>query len=312
MLIRRPGAARLRPRHVVAALAGLSALGPRVARADDQTALCEAAYEQTQVLRAAGKLAAARREALSCAVDACPSVVRKDCTTWVGEIDQSLPTIAIHVTNADGCDETSARVSIDGAVIAEANAGRAFPVDPGEHELHVELPSGSTQSRHLVVAQGEKSRAIPVTFAPAGTVCGAPHAPSPPPGLPPGARPTTPSSPPPSSRPPAVESRPWTAPTIAFGAIGLASAAASITLGSVGLARRSSICDATGCDPDKTGGVRALFIGSDVCTGVAVASLTTALILHLTRPTVRTAAALETPRFGVSPHGAFVAIGGSL
>src|SRR5438552_3616838 len=87
---------------------------------------CIAAYEATQQLRKDGKLSAAREKALFCAQDGCPNVIRDDCTAWVGEIDKSVSTIVLVVTDPAGKDVVDVTVTLDGTTVKSKLDGKAI------------------------------------------------------------------------------------------------------------------------------------------------------------------------------------------
>lgn len=67
-------------------------LAPRTAYAADKQA-CIAGYEATQKLKKDGKLSEARKQALVCAQDGCPSALRDECAGWAVELEKAMPSI---------------------------------------------------------------------------------------------------------------------------------------------------------------------------------------------------------------------------
>ena len=57
---------------------------------------CKQAYEAAQEHRLAKRLIEARHELRACVVDACPAFVRKDCGTWLDEVEAAIPTFEAH------------------------------------------------------------------------------------------------------------------------------------------------------------------------------------------------------------------------
>jgi len=125
---------------------------------------CLDAYEQGQVLRQDGKLRAAREKLLVCAAASCPRVTTTDCARWLGETDQSLPTIVVHATDASGRELVDVQTTFDGALLAPRADGRAVAVDPGEHVLRFERADAPPIERRFVFREGEKDRAIGVQW----------------------------------------------------------------------------------------------------------------------------------------------------
>lgn len=135
-----------------------------LARADGVVETCIENAERGQEERDAGKLLGARDRFLACAADGCPEVIRLDCTTWKADVDKQLPSIVPRVRDAKGRDLLDYDLTIDGKAVSEHGAGRAIPVDPGEHRLrwsrHGEVPVDQA----IVVRVGEKNRLVDVAF----------------------------------------------------------------------------------------------------------------------------------------------------
>ncbi|MDB4942210.1 MAG: hypothetical protein JWP97_1744 [Labilithrix sp.] len=144
------------------------------ARADDVAstkAACVAQLDRAQALQSARKLEGARAEYLACTADACPELVREDCTRSLVELDRSLPTL-VFAAREGGRDLVDVRVLLDGRAVASALDGHAVPVDPGLHSARFERPGGGTVEIGIVAREGEKNRAVSASFP-------APLAPSP-------------------------------------------------------------------------------------------------------------------------------------
>ena len=77
---------------LLVALGASATLATTAALADDKAA-CLSASQQAQNLRDAHKLVEARAQLRVCARKECPAVVQRDCLTWLGEVERSLPTV---------------------------------------------------------------------------------------------------------------------------------------------------------------------------------------------------------------------------
>jgi hypothetical protein len=225
---------------------------PSLARAADPQA-CVEAYEEGQKLRSEGSLQAAKERFLICADPGCPAITKSDCTTWVSEVDQSQPTIIFAVTDREGKDVTSVRISVDGKLLLESLDGKAKPIDPGSHRIVVELDGEAPVERELVVREGEKNRKVDFSFAPeqaggAGSGGGS------------------------------ISPATWV-----LGGIGVAGIAVFATFGALGLSEKSdaeTTC-APNCTDDEVGSIRTKFIIGDIGLGVGVASLAAAVIVGI-------------------------------
>jgi len=225
------------------------ALAPRIAVAASK-AECVAAYEEGQQLRAKGALRDAREEFLVCADPACPNATRGQCTQWVTEVDQSMPTVTFAVTE-DGKDVTDVAVFVDDKPLATSLDGKALPIDPGAHKVRVERGAEKT-TMDVVIREGEKNRALELTLGEKGPT------PQPEQGL--------------GSLSPGV----WV-----LGGIGVAGLGLFGVMGGVGLSEKSDAEDtcAPNCSDSEVGSIRAKFIVADVALGVGIASLGGAVIL---------------------------------
>ncbi len=284
---------RSRPGVLLASLAGCAAaLLPVPAHAVTKKE-CAAAYEETQSLQKDGKLAEARSKALFCSQDACPAVVKTDCSKWLGEIEASLPTVVFSVIGPDGQETASAQVMMDGRSLAARSDGKAVAADPGEHRFRFELSGSPAIERTLVLREGEKLRKIEVSFA--ATAKGPTGEEGPEKTAPQGAgAPVVP---------------------IVVGALGVAAIGVGATFGALGLMEQGDLektC-APECTADRVDGVRTKLLVADVAGGAGIAALGTALIVYLvTRPSVPAAArqAASHVRVGAraSSHGGFATI----
>jgi len=154
----------LRRALTLGALAASMALGTvtRPARADDKAA-CLAAYDQAQKLRSSGKLGEAREQLASCSRNECPPLVRQDCAQWTAEVLAALPSVVFGARDAQGHDLIAVRVSVDGVVVARRLDGKPISLDPGAHEFTFES-EGASVKQSVLIREGEKNRAITVTF----------------------------------------------------------------------------------------------------------------------------------------------------
>lgn len=248
---------------LIASLAGCAAgLAPSPAQAVTKKE-CAAAYEETQALQRDGKLQEARAKALFCSQDACPAVVRNDCSKWLGEIETSLPTVVFSAIDAGGQETAAASVTMDGEPLVPRTDGKAVAVDPGEHRFRFELAGAAPIERTLVLREGEKLRRIEVSFAAAKA---APEKEKPKPAEPGAGAPVLP---------------------IVLGGIGVAAIGVGATFGALGLSEKGDLektC-APGCTGDRVDSVRTKLLVADITVAAGLAALGTATILYLvTRP----------------------------
>jgi hypothetical protein len=240
------------------------------AHADDK-AECLDAYEKAQRVRQEGKLRESKKQLGICARDSCPASIRKDCGRWLDEVDQSIPTIVLRATGANGEDLADVSVTMDGETIATSLTGAALAIDPGPHKF-VFTPAGRPPvTLDAVVAEGDKRRVVTMQLdASAATTS--------PPG---------PSQPPFDREQPGVviSERPVPVLTWVLGGVGL------VSLGGFGffaLRGGSTRSDLDSCRPfcsqDDIDASKQNYVIGDVFLGVSIAALAGAVILYVTRP----------------------------
>jgi hypothetical protein len=147
------------------------------ARAEVTAEQCDDALSAAPKSRSSGKLVEALRLYQLCAQDAC-TLTSRFCREKLSEIND-VPSVVISVKDSTGADVIAATASIDGGAALRID-GREIPIDPGPHVITV-VAGARTQRTEVLVAVGQKNRAIQVTFdpvAPATPVVAAPPPPS--------------------------------------------------------------------------------------------------------------------------------------
>ena len=249
------------------------------ALADDNT--CIQSYEQTQTLRRAGKLREARAEAAKCAAETCPAVLAKDCTKWLSEIDQSIPTVVFEVKSASGEELTNVRVLEDGNVLAEKLDGKSVTLDVGPHTFRFESTEGKglPNEQKMVIHEGDKNRKISVTLASPASV---------------------------KSTPAEKPERPIPIATYVFGGAAIVSLGVG-TVFALGGASKESDLDACrpACSADAVNDASTSYAVADILLTAGVVSAIAAATIFVTRPTVSARAAAATPLSRRRPGLAF-------
>jgi hypothetical protein len=276
--------------HVNRALA-VTALGTallvRSVPADAQERrACAAAYEQAQRLRVEAHLLDARDALIRCSQPTCPAAAQVDCTRWLGEVEESIPTLAVVVRDQHGQD-VDAEASIDARPIALD--GHAIPVDPGAHVLRVVRTGGASREQRVTAVQGRKNQVVEVIF----------ETPATPSTIPPPVRPEprTVSAPAPaeSARAEIVSNdRPVPALTYVLGGVAVAAGTSFAIFGIMANGRERelrSTCQPV-CDPSDVSDVRTMQLVADISLGAAVAAAGGALWTFLARPSRARGAAL--------------------
>jgi hypothetical protein len=226
---------------------------------------CVSAYERAQDLRRTGKLIDAREALITCSQPACPSAATIDCTRWLGEVEQSLPSVVVSAHDARGREVSDLRVLVDGAPLPAAPSGLATPIDPGAHTFRYESSLGPAIEERITIREGEKNRAVSVTLGPAPSPAAASGAPS-----------------------SAASSRPVPALAWVLGGVGVAGFAVLAGFGASSLADENALREtcAPHCALDDVHAIRVKHTLADIGLGVGVASLGVATVLFFTRPAV--------------------------
>ena len=261
---------------VVAALAVALFSMPTFAHADEADE-CAAAAEESQSLVAKKQLVQARSDLVRCARDTCPSVIKKDCVTWLDDLDKKLPSVVLGAKTPAGDDLSDVTVTINGAPFVTKLDGTAMPIDPGETVFRFTTPGAPPVEKKLVIAEGEKARPLAVVLAKGGE----PVAPV-----------ETTSA--------AVKVAPW----VLVG-VSAASLAGFGVLQGVARGERSKLDDGCGktktCNDSELSPIRGKFVGSAVLFGVSIASLTAAVGIWVFAPLAKPSAPKVS--FGVGPDG---------
>lgn len=128
-----------------------------------QTDACSQAYEKAQEERAAGRLSSAIAQLQVCIDTSCPPFIREDCSRWMNETEEALPSVVFAVRR-DGQDQMEAEVTCDGTMLAQSLDGKAVPLDPGPHTFTFSIPGFAPVERQLLIREGERNRRIEVDF----------------------------------------------------------------------------------------------------------------------------------------------------
>src|SRR5262249_34903159 len=86
--------------------------------------------------------------------------VRDECQNLAQKMEASLSTVVVVLVDAKGNDVTGARVLVDDKKSAEPLDGHALILDPGNHHLVVETPTGASIEQTVLAREGEKNRRL--------------------------------------------------------------------------------------------------------------------------------------------------------
>ncbi|MDX2052392.1 MAG: hypothetical protein SFV15_08385 [Polyangiaceae bacterium] len=245
---------------LVGAIAAVSVLSPD-AQAQSIDA-CVSSNADGQVLQNQGQLLAAVEKFQSCAVQACPEEIRRDCGTAMLAARAIVPSVVIAVRRGDE-DVMDALVLIDNSRNPVRLDGRPIELDPGPHVIRVHHGDKDAIERQLVLRQGERNRLVsielPIRTRPTPV---APTRPAPP------SQPEHPS-PLPSRRPPTA--------TLIAGGVGVVGAGLFGAFAWAGKVQEAELerCRPA-CESSSVHVMRQRYLIADVSLGVSVLSFATA------------------------------------
>jgi hypothetical protein len=231
---------------------------PAEASQEDGVVACVRAAEDAQSVRSAHRLRAAFKHLLVCSQSNCPTVIRKDCSYWLAEVEKLLPSVTVQAVDKDGRDLTDVSVTMDGEPLVSRLDGLAVRVDPGARTFRFEHVGSTPIEQTIVIREGQKGRLIRITFDP---------------------RP-----PPPPPRPKPAERRYRVpAPTVVFGAVGVAALGSFGYFGIVGRSDAAELAESCGknktCNESQVSPIRTKLLIADVSLGVGLVSLGAATYL---------------------------------
>jgi hypothetical protein len=235
---------------------------------------CLGGHEQSQVLRQASKLKAAREALLMCSREICASFIRADCVEWLGQLDRSIPSV-VPLAKVNRKDEVNVKVTVDGQLAASRLDGKPIELDPGVHTFRFEVAPWPPVEQQVLVAEGEKNRTVLVQFGQTD-----------------------------EKEPDVPMHRPFPTINYVLGGVAVAGAATFGIFGQMGMSQRKELT--TACAPfcstaDVDSKVKSKFLIADIGLGVAIASTTLGIILYLARPSVPIPGAEEPKKPGAPP-----------
>jgi hypothetical protein len=311
--------------------------GEKPAKMDKKA--CGGALKNAKEAQQANHLREAQTLLMSCVKATCSAFVKQGCLTRYNQLENDIPTIVPVVTDEGGVAVVDVQVKVDGELVTSKLDGRAFPIDPGNHEVTFANESGSVfATEKLMILQGQRNRSVAVaihtgkhppksTLAAQVTIPPATH-------VNPEAKPTPEKSGPENAPPPKLvaeksqpaEEQPESAPPqhhggpgalpFVLGGIGLASVGAGVLFNVWGNNDNDALSQCTpDCSHESVKHVKTLYSLADISFGVGIASLGVATYLFATagsstkeKPPTKTAYSVDVrPTNG----GAFATVSGA-
>jgi hypothetical protein len=237
--------------RLAAAAFAIGLIAPATASAQEKGETCATAYEQAQQHVKEHSPLRARAELRLC-LAACPTVLARDCASWLTGVEPQVASLRVRVETSSGASARASLTIDDAPASAE---GDAVDVDPGEHHVVARDAGGAVAEARVTLAPGQRDVSVRLRF------------PAPPP-IPPAMVPRP--SPPPDRTVPFV-----------IGGIGLAALGAGGALGVIGEVQRTDLAQtcAPGCSPKKVDAIRTEWIAGGVVAGAGLLAVATAVVL---------------------------------
>lgn len=126
---------------------------------EDFRAVCADKHLGAQQARADGELLRAKELLVSCAHDACPAPIRKECAQWLEEVGASIPSFVVIVrTDDDAAEPTDLRVTVGAQSVEDPT--RPIEVNPGRHLVRVEANGYRPVEKVVRVSATERLRRV--------------------------------------------------------------------------------------------------------------------------------------------------------
>lgn len=123
---------------------------------------CVRAYGDAQVLRRDGKLLESRKQLIICGSQSCPGVVRDDCSVWLQNVEDEIPSVVFSARDDHGKDVINVAVEVDGREIVSSLDGRPVSMNPGPHRFRYVALGYKPYEQLVLIRQGDKAVKIMV------------------------------------------------------------------------------------------------------------------------------------------------------
>jgi hypothetical protein len=265
----------------IVAAAGALALGGLLSPAAYAgKAECASAYVDAQRLMKGGSLKKARERLRICAADDCLPAVKKDCVTWLDEVNTNMASVVVVARGRDRNETMNVRVFVDDELVAEKLDARGIDVEPGTHKFRFELEGNPPLHQEVLLRQGQKNKVVEVSWyedrgsSPTGGAAGATS------GSSAGGGSTHDST---TARPPqALPILP-----IVLGGVGLVAAGTGVAFWLMSEGKKSDLEEARcapACSSDDVDAIKTNRVVGDILVGVGVVAIAVGVVLYVTQP----------------------------
>jgi len=125
---------------------------------------CAATYKKALERVQAARLREAQDLFASCARLMCGVALRQECAARRLQMQSDIPSVVPLATDEAGEPRVLVEVRVDGELLTSRLDGHALPIDPGKHLFSFGTDDGVFETQRIVIAQGERNRAIHVVL----------------------------------------------------------------------------------------------------------------------------------------------------
>jgi hypothetical protein len=129
---------------------------------DDQS--CVEEHARGRELEQKGELLSARDAWKACSNDACPAIVREDCTKLADQTHARIPTLRFRAVLPDGSDAAKVSFEVDGDGKMRELGSEPIALDPGRHEFRFRAAGMVDATQQLNLVTGENDRVVVIRF----------------------------------------------------------------------------------------------------------------------------------------------------
>ena len=105
-----------------------------------------------------------RQRMLVCAQPTCHIVISRDCTKWVTEVEELIPSILVSVRTSAGKDIGDHELVIDGQQLDPSAGTSPILVDPGRHTIRYSASGFVPYEDTIVMSVGDRNRMVRIVL----------------------------------------------------------------------------------------------------------------------------------------------------
>jgi hypothetical protein len=231
---------------------------------------CVDAYVRAQEYRKSDDLLGARASLWKCAATVCPGIIQSDCTSWLNQVVESIPSVVLEAKLGDD-SVFEVTVSMDGTALTKQLDGKPIEINPGLHTFVFERAGAAPIEKRVIVAARARSQVVSATWTPPQPAASAPLHLA-------GAGAEAPAAP--------VRTRPVPVLTYVLGGVAVAAFGTFVGFGAAADQTQhdlESSCS-PGCSSSDVSSLKARFIVADIAAGVSALAAGGALAVFFMRP----------------------------